>query len=161
MTGFKTTNRIEALISKQIKENFAVDSYSKEALIAENEITTTFPIQLNGNNFFRVKSNENLLGYYYHGQAFGKADYFDFIVVLDSDLVVTKVKVLIYREDHGGEIASKRWLKQFNGTPMNKKLEYEKDIVGISGATISVRAMTNEVNKVLETFDIMAKNKLI
>jgi len=35
------------------------------------------------------------------------------------------VKVLVYREDHGGEVASKRWLKQFSGKSKTDNLLYQ------------------------------------
>lgn len=158
LIGFKPINRIEALISKEIKGVFEVKSYQKEAIQVSETLNENLPIQVNGINFFKVSDADKLLGYYYYGQAFGKADHFDFLLVMDADLLVSKVKVLVYREDHGGEIASKRWLKQFLGTPIGKELVYEKDIIGISGATISVRSMTLEVNKALKTFDLLAKS---
>jgi len=34
-------------------------------------------------------------------------------------------------------------------------LKYQKDIAAISGATISARSMTNEVNKLLKTISIL------
>ena len=74
-------------------------------------------------------------------------------------MVVAKIKILIYREDHGGEIGSKRWLKQFNGTTIGTNLKYQKDIAAISGATISAKAMTNEVNKVLKTIYILVNKQ--
>ena len=68
---------------------------------------------------------------------------------------------MVYRESHGGEVGSKRWLKQFIGVSSKKYLEYQDDIVGISGATISVKSMTNEVNKLLKTVHILqTKNQL-
>ena len=68
---------------------------------------------------------------------------------------------MVYREDHGGEVGSKRWLKQFTGATTSKTLIYQEDIVGISGATISVKSMTNEVNKLLKTVNILhTKNQL-
>ena len=61
----------------------------------------------------------------------------------------------------GGEIGSKRWLKQFIGINMDESLEFQKDIVGISGATISAKSMTFEINKVLKTVNLLAvKNQL-
>lgn len=161
LVGFSTMNRIESLIAKQIKNTFSIETYQKKAIEVTPELNKNLPIALNGVNFFQVMSEDSNLGYYYHGQAYGKADYFDFLVVLDADLIVSKVKVLVYREDHGGEIGSKRWLKQFIGISMDKEIDYEKDIVGISGATISVKAMTLEVNKVLKTFNQLSKNRIL
>jgi Na+-translocating ferredoxin:NAD+ oxidoreductase RnfG subunit len=69
------------------------------------------------------------------------------------------VKVLVYREDHGSEVGSKRWLNQFNGKTKNENLTYQKDIAAISGATISAKSMTNEVNKLLKTITILHHKK--
>ena len=69
------------------------------------------------------------------------------------------MKILVYREDHGGEIGSKRWLKQFIGKTLTHNLKYQKDIAAISGATISARSMTFEVNKLLKAINILHKNQ--
>jgi len=38
-------------------------------------------------------------------------------------------------------------------------LKYQKDIAAISGATISARSMTNEVNKLFKAIDILNKKE--
>lgn len=154
-SGFTISKRVEALIAKEIKSVFNIETYTKESVSVATEINETLPIKITDKNFFKIRNDEKLLGYYYFGQAYGKADYFDFIVIFDADLVVSKIKILVYREDHGGEIGSKRWLKQFNGTTKETNLKYQKDIAAISGATISAKAMTNEVNKILKTIYIL------
>lgn len=160
-SGFTVSNKVEALINKEITTTFSIESYTKKSLVVSTDINKTLPINITEDNFYQIFNNEKLIGYYYVGQAFGKADYFDFIVIFDTNLMVSKVSVLVYREDHGGEIGSKRWLKQFTGSAIDKTLIYQKDIVGISGATISVKSMTNEVNKLLKTVNILhTKNQL-
>lgn len=160
-SGFTVSKKIEALINKEIRTAFNIESYSKTNFVVSEEINKTLPIKITEDNFFKILNEEKLIGYYYIGQAYGKADYFDFIVIFDTDLIVAKVSVLVYREDHGGEVGSKRWLKQFTGSTTNKTLIYQEDIVGISGATISVKSMTNEVNKLLKTVNILhTKNQL-
>ena len=77
------------------------------------------------------------------------------------NLIVSKVKVLIYREDHGGEVGSKRWLGQFIGKSKNDELAYLKNVSAISGATISVKSMTNEMNKLLKTIKILHTKQLL
>jgi len=69
------------------------------------------------------------------------------------------MKVLIYREDYGGEIGSKRWLKQFVGKSLNDELNVGQNIKAISGATISVNAMTTAVNNVLKSVKILIEHK--
>jgi len=160
-SGFTISKRVEALIKKEITSVFDIETYTKQKLTVLPEINETLAIEITDANFFKIINNEETIGYYYFGQAYGKADYFDFIVIFDKNLIVSKVKVLVYREDHGGEVGSKRWLKQFIGVTTEKHLKYQDDIVGISGATVSVKSMTNEVNKLLKTVHILqTKNQL-
>ncbi|OGS71491.1 MAG: hypothetical protein A3F91_15320 [Flavobacteria bacterium RIFCSPLOWO2_12_FULL_35_11] len=159
ISSFTTNKKIEALIEKEIKTVFNLVKYSKQPISVSSEVNKTLPIKIDDTNFFKIKNEEKIVGYYYFGQAFGKADYFDFIVIFDKDLIVSKVKVLVYREDHGSEVGSKRWLNQFNGKKTTENLTYQKDIAAISGATISAKSITNEVNKLLKTVTILHNKK--
>ena len=158
-SSFTTSKRVEALIKKEIKAVFKIENYEKYPVNISNELKKSLPLKISETNFFTIENSTNFLGYYYLGKAYGKADYFDFIVIFDADLMIAKVKILVYREDHGGEIGSKRWLKQFVGKTSKKKLIYQKDIAAISGATISAKSMTNEVNKLLKTIQILNSKK--
>ena len=156
VTSFTTTSkRVDVLIQKEIKTVFNIENYTTHPIAISKEVQELIPLKITETNFFKINSNDNFLGYYYLGQAYGKAAYFDFIVIFDKDLIVSKVKILVYREDHGGEVGSKRWLKQFIGTTKEQQLKYQKDIAAISGATISAKSMTNEVNKLLKTIGIL------
>ncbi len=158
-SGFNISDRIDKLIAKEIKSVFEIDNFSKEGIVVSDEINKSLPLIINDENFFKIYKQNALLGYYYLGKAFGKADYFDFIVIFDKDLIISKIKVLVYREGHGGEIASKRWLKQFNGKTSHQDLIYQKDIAAISGATISAKSMCKEVNKILKTLRILTSKE--
>jgi len=159
ISSFDVSKRVQASIDKEVKAVFKIETFTKQAVTISNEINETLPIKINETNFFKIKSEDTFLGYYYLGHAYGKADYFDFIVIFDKDLIVSKVKILVYREDHGGEVGSKRWLKQFIGKSTAMNLKYQKDIAAISGATISARSMTNEVNKLFKAIDILNKKE--
>ena len=112
-------------------------------------------------NLFKIESNKKFVAYAYISQAASKTALFDYLVLLDSDLVVIKTKVLIYREEYGGEIGSRRWLKQFIGKTQNDDLKYGQNIIAISGATISVRSFTEAINNVLKSLKILhSKNVL-
>ena len=78
------------------------------------------------------------------------ADDFDYVVIFDRGLIVKKIKILAYREDYGGEITSKRWLRQFAGLTGVDEIKYGTDIKAISGATISAVSMTDAVNDLLK-----------
>ena len=54
-----------------------------------------------------------------------------------------KVKVLIFRESRGWEVRHDFFSQQFTHAKLSKKLKLDKQIDNISGATLSVRAVTN------------------
>ena len=74
---------------------------------------------------------------------------FDYLVTVNLAFEIEKVKVLKYRSEHGGEIASKKWLQQFTGYSTGE-LKYKKDISAISGATISASSITSDIQIVLK-----------
>lgn len=84
-----------------------------------------------------------------------------YLVVLDSDLKIVKTKVLIYREEYGGEIGSKRWLRQFIGKTKDSEFRYGDNIDAIAGATISVRSMTNAMNDLMASIKILSKKGIL
>lgn len=69
-------------------------------------------------------------------------------------IVVTKneieeIKVLAFRESRGWEIKYDFFTSQFNGANLRAKQQLDRHIDGISGATLSVKAMTNVSRLVL------------
>ncbi|HEY9036544.1 MAG TPA: FMN-binding protein [Pseudomonadales bacterium] len=55
---------------------------------------------------------------------------------------ITRVKVLEYRESRGGEVRYPFFTKQFQGATLHEQ-QLDRSIDGISGATLSVRAVRN------------------
>ena len=153
--------KIEKKIDKEVLSIFDITLYSKEPVHIKEEVNNALPLKFNDNNFYNILSDENLIGYFYYGKAPSKADVFDYVVIFDSNLIIKKIKILAYREDYGGEIGSKRWLKQFIDLSQNHKAVYNKNIKGISGATISARSMTLTINKLLKSLTIINENKAL
>lgn len=54
---------------------------------------------------------------------------------------VQQARVLVYRESRGGEIRYPAFLKQYEGAALGSDDHLDRNIDGISGATLSVRAM--------------------
>lgn len=136
-------------IDKEISSIFEIENYDQESVILDPEILSKMSEDFDPEGFFKIVMMEDHLGYFYLGTAPSKADVFDYIVVFDKSMIIKKIKILAYREDWGGEITSKRWLKQFNGSTVSSSLRYGSDVMGISGATISARNMTIAVNSLL------------
>jgi len=54
---------------------------------------------------------------------------------------IKQARVLVYRESRGGEIRYPVFLKQYDGAALTADHYLDRSIDGISGATLSVRAM--------------------
>jgi hypothetical protein len=55
---------------------------------------------------------------------------------------IAQTKVLIYRESRGDEVRHDFFTDQFKAAKLNKDLTLDRHIDGITGATLSVRALT-------------------
>lgn len=159
--GFGLPKNLEKKVQKELEKTFQIDGFSVTPVELSNAVNAKLPKQLTANNFFKISHGNENLGYIFVDKAASKAADFDFLVVFDNELSIVHSKVLIYREEYGGEIGSKRWLKQFNGKTGNDRVNHETNIDGIAGATISVRSMTNAIDELLQTIGILQKNKVL
>ncbi|MDA3882398.1 MAG: FMN-binding protein [Bacteroidales bacterium] len=75
----------------------------------------------------------------------GNSEYFDYYILFDTNKTVQTVKVFNYQATHGQEVTAKGWLKQFIGYNGSESLQVNKNIDAISGATISVYAITIDI----------------
>jgi len=153
---FGLTDKLQKKVDKVVKSTFDVETFSMQPKTFFKAIE--LPSEFSNDTFFEIKKDAALLGYAYVSKAPSKTDEFDYLVLFDADLVIITSKVLVYREDYGGEIGSKRWLKQFDGKKSSDELIYGDNIMAISGATISVKSMTNAVNNVLKSVKILQQN---
>lgn len=152
---------IQKKVDSAIVSTFNIETFTLNVVDIPIEIIKTLPPTFKTESLYKIKTSDTILGYAYVGKAASKADDFDYLVLFDKDLIIMKSKVLIYREDYGGEIGSKRWLKQFIGKTENDALVYGDNIAAISGATISVKAMTFAINTLLSSIKILHNNNII
>lgn len=155
------SKKIKKKVDKEIKMAFTIETFELQSIEVSEAINTTIPTKIKENSLFKISSNGKVLGYAFVDKAPSKTDEFDYLVLFDDNLIIKKTKVLIYREDYGGEIGSKRWLKQFRGKTTSDKLTYQKDIIAISGATISANSMTVAVNNLLQSIAVLHKQNII
>lgn len=153
--SFGLPKNIQKKVDSEIKKTYSVEEFSFNAMTFSSEVNKEIPSEFGSDNFFEIKSDSNNLGYAYVSKAPSKTDQFDYLVLLDTNLVIIKTKILIYREDYGGEIGSKRWLKQFIGKTKNDEFRYGDNIDAIAGATISVRSMTTAMNDLMKSLRIL------
>ena len=83
----------------------------------------------------------------------GKWGPVEFITAMDLKGTVKKVKVMSYQEQRGRPIARSSFMNQYRGKSSSSPMTVGKDIVGISGATISSRAATFAVKKAFVIYE--------
>ncbi|MDF1672276.1 MAG: FMN-binding protein [Vicingaceae bacterium] len=151
-TSFKAQLPKSAIkkIDKTLASIWPEQNIKKSEVILNTNDKEKLSFKLNNNTFYSISKNDKHAAYLFLARAKSKISNFDYMVVFKSDLSILKVKVLIYREEYGGEIGSKRWLKQFIGKSDPEKMKFGHDIQNISGATISARNMTQDVKKVMK-----------
>lgn len=69
-------------------------------------------------------------------------------IIVDNSYI-KNLKVLTYRENRGGEVVSAAFTDQFNQVSLDEDTRLNTKIDGISGATLSVRALTRLANLAL------------
>ena len=69
-------------------------------------------------------------------------------VVAEGD-ALQQVKILVYREERGGEVHQDFFTRQFQQIKLNENNGLSRDIDGITGATLSVDAVSRVANLVL------------
>lgn len=159
--GFGLPKNIQKKVTKEIVKTFEVETFSLDAINVSEELNAHLPAKITSNNLYKISNNDMVLGYAFVDQARSKTAKFDYLVVFDKDVKIIHSKVLIYREEYGGEIGSKRWLKQFLGKTGSDSVDYNSNIDGIAGATISVRSMTNAVDDLLKSIGILQEKGVL
>lgn len=97
----------------------------------------------------RVSRADSLLGFAQVGNVLGKDQPITFLVAIDPADRLKDVDILVYREPYGGEVAYEPWRRQFRGKTAGDSLRVGREIRSISGATISVHAVTLGVRHLL------------
>ncbi|WP_425235770.1 FMN-binding protein [Ulvibacterium sp.] len=153
--------RLQKKIDAAIHATYGVETFILNRIAIKSDLKDTIPLALNGDSFFEITQDTDLIGYLYLGEAPSMKQKFDYIIMFNPDLIIKKSKVLIYREDYGQQIGSQRWLKQFIGLSPTDVPLYAKNIDAISGATISASNMTKAVANALKSVAILEEKKLL
>ena len=98
---------------------------------------------------FIGKTRGNVDGYAVIQNTIGKHRPITYMVAVDSAGEVTNFEVLVYREARGNEIATKRFNYQYQGKTVEDPVRINRDIINITGATMSVRSASAGVKRVL------------
>jgi FMN-binding domain len=96
-------------------------------------------------------------GWFIVDEVVGKHEFIPFALGLDSKGAVRGLEILEYREAYGGQIRDPDWRKQFLAKESGTRLQLDKNIRNISGATLSSKHVTDGVQRLLATYEIVLK----
>jgi Na+-translocating ferredoxin:NAD+ oxidoreductase RnfG subunit len=102
----------------------------------------------------KVFTDQKFQGYALITEEFGKYRPITMLIGVDPNFKVQGVRILVYRENRGGEVQRKRFLHQYRGKDSGDPIQINRDIINISGATISVRGVNSGVKKVLAILEM-------
>ena len=136
--------------SERIRKDVIKLSLEKKAQI-EERIGWKFPEQ--SFEIYIGETGTQVDGYALVQNTIGKHKPMTYMVGIDSKGQVSDVELLVFRESRGSEIRQKRFNAQYEGKTVNDPVRINKDIINITGATMSVRSMSAGIKRVLVLVD--------
>ena len=136
--------------SERIKKDLLRVPADKK-LVIEERIGWKFP-----EDAFEVYIGETgtqVDGYALVQHTIGKHKPMTYMVGVDAQGRVSNVELLVFREARGSEVRTKRFNVQYEGKTASDPVRINKDIINISGATMSVRSMSAGIKRVLVLVD--------
>ena len=91
----------------------------------------------------------------YIDQVLGKHEFITYAVAIGNDSKVKGIEILEYKESYGSDVRKEPWRQQFVGKDKLATLKLNKDIVNISGATLSSAHITGGVRRMLQTHELL------
>jgi hypothetical protein len=107
--------------------------------------------------FFVATTDGHIDGYAIFDEELGEHLPISFAVKLSPEGVVERQEIVAYREPRGDEVRDDRFRRQFIGKSARDAIATNQDIVAISGATISSRAMAVGVKRAVVLFDELVR----
>lgn len=112
-----------------------------------------YPLRKTSYTLYIAKSGEHIDGYALLDEENGQHLPISFAVKLSPTGVVERQEILVYRERYGDEVRDPRFRQQFVGKTVADPLRPGEEVIAVSGATISSRAMALGVRRALVLFD--------
>ena len=120
-------------------------------LVIEERIGWKFPEE--SFEVYIGETGSQIDGYALVQNTIGKHKPMTYMVGVDARGHVSNIELLVFREARGSEVRTKRFNVQYEGKTVLDPVRINKDILNISGATMSVRSMTAGIKRVLVLVD--------
>jgi hypothetical protein len=136
--------------SQRIRRELIRLTHEKKELI-EERIGWKFPEE--SFEVYIGETGDKVDGYALLHNTIGKHRHMTYMVGVDGEGHCTNVELLVFREAKGSEVGRKRFNSQYEGKTVSDPIRINKDIINISGATMSVRSISAGVKRVLVLVD--------
>lgn len=136
--------------SERVRKELIKLSPEKKALI-EERIGWKFPEE--SFEVYIGETGSQIDGYAVVQNTIGKHKPMTYMVGVDNKGFVSDIELLVFREARGSEVRQKRFNAQYEGKSVLDPVRINKDIINISGATMSVRSMSAGIKRVLVLVD--------
>lgn len=138
-----TVEKINVFLGK--KEQEKIEALAKSKL--ESRMFT----------FYAGRKGSVIVGYAVFGSHVVREKPAVYMVVINPDGSIKQVEIMAFYEPEE-RLPPKKWFKQFAGKILNDELWPKKGIEAVTGATISVNSITQEIRKLLAVFKIKISN---
>ena len=136
--------------SERVRKDVIRLSQEKKDVI-EQRIGWKFPEE--SFELYIGETGDRIDGYAMVHNTIGKHKHMTYMVGVDNRGVCTDVELLVFREAKGSEVRRKRFNAQYEGKTVSDPIRINKDIINITGATMSVRSISAGVKRVLVLVD--------
>jgi hypothetical protein len=150
---FMTENEaVKIMFPKSERVRKAVIRLSQEKKdVVEQRIGWKFPEE--SFEVYIGETGDKVDGYAMVHNTIGKHKHMTYMVGVDNEGACTDVELLVFREAKGSDVGRKRFNAQYEGKTVSDPIRINKDILNISGATMSVRSISAGVKRVLILVD--------
>ena len=90
-----------------------------------------------------------MIGWFFVDQVIGKHELITYALGINADGSVRQFQIIEYKEAYGYQVRELKWRDQFVGKTVEGPLQVGTDIGNISGATLSVRHVTDGIKRLL------------
>lgn len=106
---------------------------------------------------YTLSSGEDVVGFAGQWRTMGKHASIGILVVCDSDFKVTDVRILRHSEKYGHGIGQRSFQRRFIGKGLEDKWLLWTDFDGITGATVSSKAVLNGAHDCLQCIALLSQ----
>jgi len=165
--GVSFSKPIEKKLHKSLEQYFEKEDYLKKELRVSDSI-----LYKTNSYFYHVENRSQTQDVYLvitiangcklggcdieHGQE-EEFEQFYVLSLFTEESKLVALKIIDYPSEHGYEVTSKWWLKQFI-KHQGESYEYAKNIDGISGATVSAKSMIREMGVIQKSMPSIISN---